>query len=125
MYKENGLYTIYNPELFPGLRMSLHKMNARASIFFQGNAIVTGCNDFKLVEDLWNIVESRTHPYLQKSAHEKMNPSQTHEEDPMSKVYSSDHLTHNYTAMNRQIERLMYCGDMKNEDSRMSDMSDE
>eukprot|EP00854_Cymbomonas_tetramitiformis_P025745 gene25745-31494_t len=113
MFEENGLHTIYNPELFPGLRMSLHKQNARASIFFQGNAIVTGCNNFALVENLWDIVEHRTQPYLKHDTASTAENSLVKIEKITSsnslKVYSSDNLTHNYTAMNRQIERLLYC----------------
>eukprot|EP00854_Cymbomonas_tetramitiformis_P017913 gene17913-21328_t len=68
MYSENALFTNYNPELFPGLRMSLQEQNARASLFFQGNVIVTGCNTFGAVEKMWNVVEERSKPYLNDSS---------------------------------------------------------
>ncbi|KAK3234580.1 hypothetical protein CYMTET_55131 [Cymbomonas tetramitiformis] len=126
MYSENALYTNYNPELFPGLRMSLHEQNARASLFFQGNVIVTGCNTFNIVERMWDLVEQRSKPYLSEVntiietdavAADDSNGEKIAYACDTSAEFTSEHLTHNYTAMNRQIERLYYRDEDRTKDA--------
>ncbi|KAK3246099.1 hypothetical protein CYMTET_44320 [Cymbomonas tetramitiformis] len=106
MAKENGLNTNYDPELFPGLRMSLQEQNARACIFFQGNVVVTGCKNFETLARVWSIVKKRTEPYTQHAVSTKEDTSPR--QDPRFAPAHFDHLTHTATSVTRQLDRLTY-----------------
>lgn len=104
MSRENSMNINYDPELFPGLRMSLREQNARACVFFQGNIVVTGCKDFDTLFRAWQIVKARVEPYLEVSTDEA--------------VPSSRQLTHSSSAIQRHLDRLTY-----NEDTEIAEMS--
>ncbi|KAK3255112.1 hypothetical protein CYMTET_35739 [Cymbomonas tetramitiformis] len=105
MSMENGLVTNYDPELFPGLRMSLREQNARASVFFQGNIVVTGCNDFAALQRTWETVKQRVEPYLTRDRSDA-SPNRSDIED--ASTTKPKNCTHNASCMQRQIDRLLY-----------------
>eukprot|EP00854_Cymbomonas_tetramitiformis_P000139 gene139-231_t len=105
MSQENGLNTNYDPELFPGLRMSLQEQNARACIYFQGNIVVTGCKNFETLARVWTIVHKRAEPYIQSLPNTNSGLGE-------SNAYTSstpfDSFSHTATSMSRQLDRLTY-----------------
>ncbi|KAK3289725.1 hypothetical protein CYMTET_2854 [Cymbomonas tetramitiformis] len=106
MSSENGLLTNYDPELFPGLRMSLREQNARASVFFQGNIVVTGCNDFAVLQRTWETVRQRVEPYIINDESDTSPNSRTDAEK--ASTSKPINRTHNASCMQRQIDRLLY-----------------
>ncbi|KAK3288667.1 hypothetical protein CYMTET_3885 [Cymbomonas tetramitiformis] len=108
MSKENSMNISYDPELFPGLRMSLREQNARACVFFQGNIVVTGCKDFDTLFRVWQIVKARIDPYVETS------------EGALSMVTTSaSGMNHSSSAVQRHVDRLTY-----NEDADVETMND-
>ncbi|KAK3247138.1 hypothetical protein CYMTET_43364 [Cymbomonas tetramitiformis] len=89
---DDAMQTQYNPELFPGLRMALTcDGNSRATIFYQGNIIVTGCRCMDTVAAAWHEVRSKIEAYRVRKQQLACNA-----------------LTHTNNAMQRQIDRLLY-----------------
>ncbi|KAK3243549.1 hypothetical protein CYMTET_37610 [Cymbomonas tetramitiformis] len=90
--KDNAISAQYNPELFPGLRVSLScDNNTRATVFYQGNVIITGCRTTQTVATAWQEIKARLEPYrVERHAH------------------TSNTLTHANNAVRRQIDRIMY-----------------
>eukprot|EP00854_Cymbomonas_tetramitiformis_P009652 gene9652-11436_t len=110
MSQENSLNINYDPELFPGLRMSLQEQNARACIFFQGNIVVTGCKSFETLARVWSIVQQRIEPYIQQSSEIDKEACNS---DCVFSAKTHNHLSHNATSMSRQLDRLMYDSDIE------------
>eukprot|EP00854_Cymbomonas_tetramitiformis_P000475 gene475-860_t len=88
---DQPLHTVYNPELFPGLRWTLYDPHTRASVFYQGdwavifcifvfekfidrsrrtrrtrsgNVIITGCSGVEEMRACWDHLYKRIAPYL-------------------------------------------------------------
>ncbi|KAK3243017.1 hypothetical protein CYMTET_41023 [Cymbomonas tetramitiformis] len=101
MSKEHSMKTNYDPELFPGLRMSLREQNARACVFFQGNVVVTGCKDFETLFRVWQIVKERIQPYVESVA----------SADPNIATNASE-LNHSSCSIQRHLDRLTYNEDV-------------
>lgn len=97
MATDDALVVNYNPELFPGLRLSLRAANARATVFFQGKVIVTGCRSKEDVRDAWEEVHRRIDKY-------RVETVRACDVDGVR----LDAYTHSINALHRQIDRLTY-----------------
>ncbi|KAK3262345.1 hypothetical protein CYMTET_28795 [Cymbomonas tetramitiformis] len=75
---------------------------------------------------MWDLVEQRSKPYLSEVntiietdavAADDSNGEKIAYACDTSAEFTSEHLTHNYTAMNRQIERLYYRDEDRTKDA--------
>eukprot|EP00854_Cymbomonas_tetramitiformis_P018807 gene18807-22470_t len=98
---DQPLHTVYNPELFPGLRWTLYNPHTRASVFYQGNVIITGCNGVEEMRACWDNLHRRIAPYLR-------HRTALREDENAKQPRRADDLTHREATGMRQVDRLLY-----------------
>ena len=71
MSRDFHLDTQYEPELFPGLRMSINEPRMKALLFLEGRVVLTGAKTRDDIVKAWAIISEAVLPYLRTSLRDK------------------------------------------------------